>query len=160
MSLRWCAAPWLTVQIGKAAGFWPWIKLWSWWWLTVDHRGAGKRLSLIWMQEWLWLAVPSAGSGMNSLEGLIGAEEKVINSKSKINENVVRPPACLEHHTRFTALLCTLCQLLTPALMSLHNLTKKEQLRIIINIQFKAFMIHLDEQLNNTDSLLCKSSLL
>ncbi|XP_058607673.1 amyloid-like protein 2 isoform X5 [Onychostoma macrolepis] len=29
------------------------------------------------------------GSGMNSLDGLIGAEEKVINSKSKINENVV-----------------------------------------------------------------------
>ncbi|KAG1938808.1 amyloid-like protein [Pimephales promelas] len=28
------------------------------------------------------------GSGMNSLDGLIGAEEKVINSKSKINENV------------------------------------------------------------------------
>uniref|UniRef100_A0A673MZJ1 Amyloid-like protein 2 n=1 Tax=Sinocyclocheilus rhinocerous TaxID=307959 RepID=A0A673MZJ1_9TELE len=30
------------------------------------------------------------GSGMNSLDGLIGAEEKVINSK--INENVVSPP--------------------------------------------------------------------
>uniref|UniRef100_A0A8C2BAK9 Amyloid beta (A4) precursor-like protein 2 n=1 Tax=Cyprinus carpio TaxID=7962 RepID=A0A8C2BAK9_CYPCA len=29
------------------------------------------------------------GSGMNSLDGLIGAEEKVINSKSKIDENVV-----------------------------------------------------------------------
>uniref|UniRef100_A0A8C2BF80 Amyloid beta (A4) precursor-like protein 2 n=1 Tax=Cyprinus carpio TaxID=7962 RepID=A0A8C2BF80_CYPCA len=28
------------------------------------------------------------GSGMNSLDGLIGAEEKVINSKSKIDENV------------------------------------------------------------------------
>ncbi|XP_021323388.1 amyloid beta precursor like protein 2 isoform X3 [Danio rerio] len=28
------------------------------------------------------------GSGMNSLDGLIGAEEKVINSKNKINENV------------------------------------------------------------------------
>ncbi|XDV29621.1 hypothetical protein PO909_032709 [Leuciscus waleckii] len=28
------------------------------------------------------------GSGMNSLDGLIGAEEKVINSKSKINEKV------------------------------------------------------------------------
>lgn len=62
----------------------------------------------------LWLAVPSAGSGMNSLDGLIGAEEKVINSKSKINENVVRPPACLERHTRFTDLLRTLCQLLMP----------------------------------------------
>uniref|UniRef100_A0A673L605 Amyloid-like protein 2 n=1 Tax=Sinocyclocheilus rhinocerous TaxID=307959 RepID=A0A673L605_9TELE len=42
------------------------------------------------------------GSGMNSLDGLIGAEEKVINSKSKINENVVSPPACLQHHTHFT----------------------------------------------------------
>ncbi|XP_026143831.1 amyloid-like protein 2 isoform X5 [Carassius auratus] len=29
------------------------------------------------------------GSGMNSLDGLIGAEEKVINSKNKISENVV-----------------------------------------------------------------------
>ncbi|XP_051512248.1 amyloid-like protein 2 isoform X2 [Myxocyprinus asiaticus] len=29
------------------------------------------------------------GSGMNSLDGLIGAEEKIINSKGKINENVV-----------------------------------------------------------------------
>ncbi|XP_073671935.1 amyloid beta precursor like protein 2 isoform X4 [Paramisgurnus dabryanus] len=28
------------------------------------------------------------GSGMNSLDGLIGAEEKIINSKGKINENV------------------------------------------------------------------------
>uniref|UniRef100_A0A671K7B0 Amyloid-like protein 2 n=1 Tax=Sinocyclocheilus anshuiensis TaxID=1608454 RepID=A0A671K7B0_9TELE len=42
------------------------------------------------------------GSGMNSLDGLIGAEEKVINSK--INENVVSPPACLQHHTRFNDL--------------------------------------------------------
>ncbi|XP_072551759.1 amyloid beta precursor like protein 2 isoform X3 [Salminus brasiliensis] len=29
------------------------------------------------------------GSGMNSLDGLIGAEERVINSKNKINDNVV-----------------------------------------------------------------------
>uniref|UniRef100_A0A8B9KBA0 Amyloid beta like protein 2 n=1 Tax=Astyanax mexicanus TaxID=7994 RepID=A0A8B9KBA0_ASTMX len=29
------------------------------------------------------------GSGMNSLDGLIGAEERVINSKNKINNNVV-----------------------------------------------------------------------
>ncbi|XP_007259607.2 amyloid-like protein 2 isoform X4 [Astyanax mexicanus] len=29
------------------------------------------------------------GSGMNSLDGLIGAEERVINSKDKINDNVV-----------------------------------------------------------------------
>uniref|UniRef100_W5LK57 Amyloid beta (A4) precursor-like protein 2 n=1 Tax=Astyanax mexicanus TaxID=7994 RepID=W5LK57_ASTMX len=32
------------------------------------------------------------GSGMNSLDGLIGAEERVINSKDKINDNVVRNP--------------------------------------------------------------------
>uniref|UniRef100_A0A8C1Q0M3 Amyloid beta (A4) precursor-like protein 2 n=1 Tax=Cyprinus carpio TaxID=7962 RepID=A0A8C1Q0M3_CYPCA len=42
------------------------------------------------------------GSGMNSLDGLIGAEEKAINSKNKISENVVSPPACLQHHTHFT----------------------------------------------------------
>jgi len=67
------------------------------------------------------LAVPSAGSGMNSLDGLIGAEEKVINSKSKINENVVRPPACLEHHTHTHThthtLYCSVVDTL-PTLMS------------------------------------------
>lgn len=30
-----------------------------------------------------------AGSGLVDLDGLIGAEEKVINSKSKLDENVV-----------------------------------------------------------------------
>jgi len=54
---------------------------------------------------------------MNSLDGLIGAEEKVINSKSKINENVVRPPACLEHHTHTHTLYCSVVDTL-PTLMS------------------------------------------
>lgn len=29
---------------------------------------------------------------MTELDGLIGAEEKVINSKNKVDENVVSPP--------------------------------------------------------------------
>lgn len=33
-----------------------------------------------------------AGSGMTELDGLIGAEEKVINSKNKVDENVVSSP--------------------------------------------------------------------
>lgn len=32
-----------------------------------------------------------AGSGIADLDGLIGAEEKVINSKNKVDENVVSP---------------------------------------------------------------------
>lgn len=33
---------------------------------------------------------PPAGSAMSGLDGLIGAEERVINSKPKISDNVVR----------------------------------------------------------------------
>lgn len=33
---------------------------------------------------------PPAGSAMSGLDGLIGAEERIINSKPKINDNVVR----------------------------------------------------------------------
>lgn len=33
---------------------------------------------------------PPAGSAMAGLDGLIGAEERVINSKPKISDNVVR----------------------------------------------------------------------
>lgn len=33
---------------------------------------------------------PPAGSAMSGLDGLIGAEERIINSKPKISNNVVR----------------------------------------------------------------------
>uniref|UniRef100_A0A3P8T5R5 Amyloid beta (A4) precursor-like protein 2 n=1 Tax=Amphiprion percula TaxID=161767 RepID=A0A3P8T5R5_AMPPE len=36
---------------------------------------------------------PPAGSAMSGLDGLIGAEERIINSKPKISENVVRAPS-------------------------------------------------------------------
>lgn len=35
-------------------------------------------------------ASPPAGSAMSGLDGLIGAEERIINSKTKINGNTVR----------------------------------------------------------------------
>lgn len=37
------------------------------------------------------LNLSDAGSGMADLDGLIGAEEKVINGKNKVDENVVSP---------------------------------------------------------------------
>lgn len=85
------------------------VSVWLWVLLQVSN-----------LSSFLWLAVPSAGSGMNSLDGLIGAEEKVINSKSKINENVVRPPACLERHTLYWSVAYT-----ADANCQIHNLTKK-----------------------------------
>lgn len=38
----------------------------------------------------LTAASPHAGSAMSGLDGLIGAEERIINSKTKINGNTVR----------------------------------------------------------------------
>lgn len=57
------------------------------------------------------LSVLFIGSGMNSLDGLIGAEEQVINSKNNINDNVVRTyrPAC--RTTRSPWLTCPEMQL-------------------------------------------------
>lgn len=40
---------------------------------------------------------PSAGSAMSGLDGLIGAEERIINSKPKISDKVVRAPLSLYH---------------------------------------------------------------
>ncbi len=40
---------------------------------------------------------PPAGSAMSGLDGLIGAEERIINSKPKISNNVVRDLLSLSH---------------------------------------------------------------
>lgn len=91
-----------------------------------------------------WAPSPPAGSAMSGLDSLIGAEERIINSKPKISDNVVSPSSsssfclCLE---AFLFLPCSTRELRAALLKRLNTVYRYDPSSLNSLLQPQAHLI-------------------